>query len=70
MSGAKDRLAELEAAANEYFAKEKVRLEAEYRFLDSIQKARGGNISLQDINAEGASAILVNSINEYLGRVE
>jgi len=63
-----DRLAELEAAANEYFALERTRLEAEYEFLDSIAKKRGANINLQDINALGASKLLVDSINEYLGK--
>jgi len=65
---AKERLAELEEAANEWFARERTRLEAEYSFLDSISTARGGNVGLQDANAEGASQILVASINEYLGR--
>ena len=65
---AQERLDELEEAANEWFSKEKTRLEAEFSFLDSISKGRGGNVGLQDANAEGASQILVNSINEYLGR--
>lgn len=65
---AQERLQELKEAANEYFAKEKTRLNAEYDFLDAISKARGGNVGLQDANAEGASEILVNSINDYLGR--
>ena len=66
---AKARLDELEQAANEYFSKEKTRLEAEYKFLDAISKKRGGNVALQDINSAGASKILVDSINEYLGKV-
>ena len=66
---ARQRLDELEKAANDYFAKEKTRLEAEYTFLDNISKKRGGNIALQDINSAGASKILVNSINDYLGKV-
>jgi adenine C2-methylase RlmN of 23S rRNA A2503 and tRNA A37 len=65
---AKQRLDELEKAADEYFAKERTRLEAEYTFLDNIAKRRRGNAALQDLNSEGASAILVDSINEYLGR--
>ncbi len=65
---ARQRLDELEAAANDYFSKEKTRLEAEYRFLDAIGKKRGGNVALQDINSAGASKILVDSINDYLGR--
>lgn len=63
-----DRLAKLETAANEYFALERTRLEAEYNFLDSIAKKRGANINLQDLNSERASSLLVNSINEYLGK--
>ena len=63
-----ERLAELETAANEFFALERVRLQAQYDFLDAIAKKRGANISLQDINALGASKLLVNSINEYLGK--
>ncbi len=66
---AKQRLDELEQAAKDYFAKEQTRLQAEYDFLTNIAKKRGGNVSLQDINSAGASKILVNSINDYLGRV-
>lgn len=66
---ARKRLDELEKAANEYFSKERTRLEAEYKFLDAISKKRGGNVALQDINSAGASKILVDSINEYLGKV-
>lgn len=67
MADATQRLAELQAAANEYFASEKKRLNAEFSFLDAISKKRGGAAGLQDANAEGASKILVDSINEYLG---
>jgi len=66
---ARARLDELEQAANEFFSKEKTRLEAEYKFLDAISKKRGGNVALQSINSAGASKILVDSINEYLGKV-
>lgn len=62
------RLDELEAAATTYFSSEKKRLEADYAFLDAISKKRGGTVGLQDANAEGASQILVDSINDYLGR--
>lgn len=65
---AKTRLDELEQAANDYFSKERTRLEAEFKFLDAIAKKRGGNVALQDINSAGASKILVDSINDYLGR--
>lgn len=68
MATAEERLAELEAAATEYFALEKTRLNAQYDFLDAIAKKRGGDIGLQDANAEGASKILADSINEYLGK--
>ena len=64
-----DRLAELEEAANEYFALERIRLEAEFDFLSTIAKKRGANINLQDLNSLGASKLLVDSINEYLGKV-
>lgn len=63
-----ERLAELETAANEYFALERARLEAQHAFLDAIIKSRGANINLQDLNALGASSLLVDSINEYLGK--
>lgn len=66
---ARARLDELEQAANEFFSKEKTRLEAEYNFLDAISKKRGGNVALQSLNSDGASKILVDSINEYLGKV-
>lgn len=66
---AEERLQELEKAAKEYFTSEKRRLNAQYNFLDAISKKRGGTIGLQDANAEGASKILVDSINDYLGRV-
>jgi hypothetical protein len=65
---AKQRLDELQTAENEWYAKEKTRLEAEYNFLDAISKKRRGNAALQDLNADGASAILVDSINDYLGK--
>ncbi len=70
MPTARQRLDELEEAANDYFSKEKTRLEAEFTFLDNISKKRGGNISLQDLNADGASKILVDSINDYLGKID
>lgn len=62
------RLEELEKAATEWFASEKKRLNAQFDFLDAISKKRGGTVGLQDANAEGASKILVDSINDYLGR--
>lgn len=62
------RLDELKAAATEWFASEKKRLNSQYDFLDAISKKRGGTVGLQDANAEGASKILVDSINDYLGR--
>jgi len=69
VASAKQRLDELEQAANEYFSKERTRLEAQFAFLDNISKKRGGNVSLQDLNADGASKILVDSINSYLGKI-
>jgi len=65
---AEERLNELKKAAEEYFSSEKKRLNAEYSFLDAISKKRGGSAGLRDLNAEGASKILVDSINDYLGR--
>ena len=62
------RLDDLEAAASSYFSSEKKRLEADYAFLDAISKKRGGTVGLQDANADGASQILADSINDYLGR--
>ncbi len=62
------RIDELEKAASEWFASEKKRLNAQFSFLDAISKKRGGTVGLQDANADGASAILVDSINDYLGR--
>ncbi len=68
MGKAADRLNELKTAAAEYFASEKQRLQAQYDFLDAISKKRGGTVGLLDANAEGASKILADSINDYLGR--
>jgi len=68
MAGAVDRLNELKAAASDYFSSEKTRLQAQYDFLDAISKKRGGTVGLQDVNADGASKILVDSINAYLGK--
>jgi hypothetical protein len=62
------RLNELEKAASEWFSSEKKRLNAQFDFLDAISKKRGGTVGLQDANADGASSILVDSINDYLGR--
>lgn len=63
-----DRLNELQKAADEYFSSETKRLNAQYDFLDAISKKRGGTVGLQDANAAGASKILVDSLNDYLGR--
>lgn len=65
---ATERLSELKQAADEYFKSEQKRLNAQYDFLDAIAKKRGGTVGLQDANAEGASKILVDSVNEYLGK--
>lgn len=65
---ATNRLLALKSAASEYFTAERKRLQAEYNFLDAISKKRGGAVALQDTNADGASKILVDSINDYLGR--
>ena len=65
---AQDRLKVLKTAADTWFSQQTKYYNAEYDFLDSISKKRGGTIGLQDANAEGASVILVNSINEYLGK--
>ncbi len=65
---ARQRLDDLESAATAYFSSEKKRLRAEYDFLVAISKKRGGVERLQDANADGASQILVDSINDYLGR--
>lgn len=62
------RVDELEKAATEWFASEKKRLTAQFNFLDTISRKRGGTVGLQDANADGASVILVDSINDYLGR--
>jgi len=67
MAGAAQRLQELKDAADDWFSKEKNRLNAQFDFLDNISKKRGGSVGLQDANAQGASKILANSINDYLG---
>lgn len=68
MGKAQDRLKELSKAAEDWFGKEQNRLEAEYDFLDKIAQKRGGSKGLQALNTEGASAILANSIDDYLGK--
>jgi len=68
MGAAQDRLQELKDAASDWFDKEKQRLQAQFDFLDAIGKARHGSKGLQNLNTEGASKILANSINEYLGK--
>lgn len=68
MANATDRLNELKAAAQEYFALEKTRLNAQYDFLDAISKKRGGDVGLQDANAAEAAKILVDSISDFLGK--
>jgi len=65
---ATSRVNELEQAAKEWFASEKKRLQSQFDFLDAISKKRGGTVGLQDANASGASTILIDSINDYLGR--
>lgn len=64
---AKKRLDDLKSAADDWFSKEKKRLNAQFDFLDAISKKRGGSVGLQDANADGASKILSNSIDDYLG---
>lgn len=68
MGKAVDRLNELQSAAADWFASEKKRLNAQYDFLDAISKKRGGTVGLQDANAQGASKIMVDSIDDYIGR--
>jgi hypothetical protein len=67
MSNTSDNLDALKKAADDYFTSEKKRLNAEFSFLDAISKKRGGAAGLQDANAQGASQILIDSINSYLG---
>jgi hypothetical protein len=62
------RLDELKKAADSWFIKQRKYYEAEFDFLDQISQKRGGTVGLQDANAQGASVILVNSINEYLAK--
>ena len=68
MGASLDRLNELKNAAADWFDKEKQRLQAEFDFLDAIGKARHGSKGLQNLNTQGASVILSNSINDYLGK--
>lgn len=65
---AKGLLDELKSAANDYFTSEKQRLSNQWSFLDAILKTRGGTVGLQDVNAQGASKILADSITAYLGK--
>lgn len=65
---AAQRLQDLKDAADNWFDKEKKRLQAQYNFLDAIGQARGGSRGLQNLNTQGASAILASSINDYLGK--
>jgi hypothetical protein len=62
-----DRLNDLKKAADDYFSKEQNRLNAQYTFLNNISQKRGGSVGLQNANAQGASTILANSIDDYLG---
>lgn len=64
---ATQRLQDLKTAADNYFSKEQKRLQAQYDFLNNIAQKRGGSVGLQNANAQGASDILANSINDYLG---
>ena len=68
MGAALDRLNELKDAASDWFDKEKQRLQAQFDFLDAIGKARHGSKGLQNLNTEGASQILANSLDDYLGK--
>jgi hypothetical protein len=62
------QLQTLKQAATTWFARQRRDLNGEWDFLDQIQSARGGAMSLQDANADGAADILANSISEYLGK--
>lgn len=62
------RLGELKAAATEYFSGERKNIESRFQFLDAISKKRGGSTGkFEDANDKGASQLLANSINDYLG---
>ena len=67
-TASQDRMKALKAAADQWFKDQKAYIDAEYDFLNSIAATRGGTVGLQDANAAGASAILANSINDYLGQ--
>lgn len=62
-----DRLNDLKNAADDYFSSEQQRLQAEYDFLNNILQSRGGSMTLQNSNAQGASTVLANSISDFLG---
>ncbi len=67
MAGQSSNLDTLKQVATTYFTSEKKRLNAEYDFLKAIASKRGGVAGLQDANASGASKIMVDSVNAYLG---
>lgn len=68
MASRAQRLDELKAAATEYFTGEKKAIEGRFQFLDNISKKRGGSTGkFEDANDKGASVLLANSINDYLG---
>lgn len=64
---AAQRLDTLKQNADDWFSKRKNQLNAQFDFLDNIAKKRGGSVGLQSANADGASKILANSIDDYLG---
>jgi hypothetical protein len=61
-----DKIDELEKAAKDYFSNERIRLDAQWKFLDAISKKRGGSVGMQDSNAYESSQILSKFITDYL----
>jgi len=64
----KDKLDELDKAAKDYFKKERVYLDAQYKFLDAISKKRGGSVGVQDANANESSQVFAKFIETYLAK--
>lgn len=61
-----EKLDQLKEALDEYYEKEKARLEDEAKFLRSVLKGRTGSERLSRSNSSEAEQLVSNDINSFL----
>jgi hypothetical protein len=66
MGKAVEQLEVFRLAAQEWFQKEKRRLQVEESFLKKVLTARGGSVTVEDLVAEPVEQVLVDALKAYL----